>query len=132
MKQKKNQKGLSKPEVTQLKQRLLSRLQQLKGNVSKLSDQSVGKNPNDSSGNISTTPIHMADIGTDAFEHEMTLGLVEEEADELEEIEEAIERLKKGSYGLCESCKRPIPKQRLIAIPYTRMCVNCKKKEEGV
>ncbi len=128
-KQVKNQ--LSKTEVAHLKNRLLLRREQLRGNVSKLSDQSVGKNPNDASGNISTTPIHMADVGTDAFEHEMTLGLVEEEADELEEVEEALERLKKKTFGLCEICKKTIPKQRLSAIPYTRLCVGCKKKEEG-
>jgi DnaK suppressor protein len=57
---------------------------------------------------------------------------MENESDELQEIEEALERIRDGSFGLCESCKKKIPKERLKAIPYTRLCVNCKKKEEGV
>lgn len=122
----------SKTEISGMKGRLLSRLGQLKGNVSKLGDQTIGKNPQESSGNISSTPIHMADLGSDVFEHELTLGIVENEADELQEIEDALERIKKGSFGLCETCRKPIPKDRLKAIPYTRLCITCKKKEEGL
>ncbi|MHC4607018.1 MAG: TraR/DksA family transcriptional regulator [Planctomycetota bacterium] len=83
-------------------------------------------------GELSSMPIHLADLGSDAFEQEMTLGLMESESDELQEIQEALQRLTDGSFGLCELCDKPIPKMRLRAIPYTRHCIPCKKKEENL
>ncbi len=90
------------------------------------------KKGSDAAGDLSTLPMHLADMGTDSFEQDMSLGLMETETDELHEIEEAFERIKDGSFGLCENCKKKIPKERLKAIPYARLCVNCKMKEEGV
>jgi DnaK suppressor protein len=83
-------------------------------------------------GDLSTLPMHLADLGTDSFEQDMSLGLMESESDELQEIEESFERIADGTFGLCETCKKKIPRERLKAIPYTRLCVGCKMKEEGV
>jgi RNA polymerase-binding protein DksA len=90
------------------------------------------KKGSDAAGDLSTLPMHLADMGTDSFEQDMSLGLMENETDELHEIEEALERIKDGSFGLCENCKKRIPKERLKAIPYARLCVDCKMKEEAV
>ena len=109
---------------------LLRRRDLLRGDVGGLEAEGLRKTQ-DSSGDLSSVPIHLADLGTDAFDQEMTLGRMEMESDELQEIQEALDGIKDGSFGLCETCGKPIPKSRLKAIPYTRLCVTCKMKEEG-
>lgn len=121
-------KGLSKKELKEFKELLMIRRKVLLGDVTNMESEALKKGQD---GELSTLPLHMADLGTDSFEQDITLGLMETESDELQEIQEALERIKDGSFGLCEGCKKPIPKARLKAIPYTRMCVECKRKEEG-
>ncbi|HLF95281.1 MAG TPA: TraR/DksA C4-type zinc finger protein [Planctomycetota bacterium] len=123
--------GLSKGELAEFKVLLQARRKIIQGDVKTLEDEGCKKGT-DAAGDLSTLPMHLADLGTDSFEQDITLGLMENESDELHEIEEALDRIKDGSFGLCESCKKKIPKERLKAIPYARLCVNCKKKEEGV
>ena len=101
-----------------------------KGDVKSLENEAMKRGSD--VGDLSTLPMHLADLGTDSFEQEMSLGLMESESDELKHINEAFERISDGSFGLCENCKKKIPRERLKAIPYTRLCVNCKMKEEGV
>ncbi len=124
-------KGFSKSELGEFRAVLLRRRKILMGDVKGLEDEACRKGT-DAAGDLSTLPMHLADLGTDSFEQDISLGLMENEADEIKEIEEALERIKDGSFGLCESCKKKVPKERLRAIPYARLCVNCKKKEEGV
>ena len=77
-------------------------------------------------------PSDMADIGTDAFEQELTLDLMGNEKEVLEQIEAALKRIEDGSYGKCEECGRNIAKARLQAMPYAALCVSCASKaEEG-
>jgi RNA polymerase-binding transcription factor DksA len=123
--------GLSKSELKEFKTLLLHRKAVLQGDVKTLEDEACKKGT-DAAGDLSTLPQHLADLGTDSHEQDVSLGLMENETDELHEIQEAFERIKDGSFGLCENCRKKIPKERLKAIPYTRLCVNCKKKEEGV
>jgi RNA polymerase-binding transcription factor DksA len=123
--------GLSKAELKEFKTLLLHRKAVLQGDVKTLEDEACKKGT-DAAGDLSTLPMHLADLGTDSFEQDISLGLMENESDELHEIQEAFERIKDGSFGLCETCRKKIPKERLKAIPYARLCVGCKKKEEGV
>ena len=71
-----------------------------------------------------------ADLGTDNFEQEFTIGLIENEEDALREIEFALDRIQEGSYGACETCNKRITKERLRVIPFTRHCIECQRKEE--
>lgn len=121
-------KGLTKKDLKEFKELLVLRRKQLLGDVTNMENEALKKG---SDGELSTLPLHMADLGTDNFEQDITLGLMETESDELQEIHEALERIKTGSFGLCENCNKAIPKARLKAIPYTRLCVECKRKEEG-
>jgi DnaK suppressor protein len=123
--------GLSKAELSEFKTLLLHRKAVLQGDVKTLEDEACKKGT-DAAGDLSTLPMHLADLGTDSFEQDISLGLMENESDELHEIQEAFERIKDGTFGLCESCRKKIPKERLKAIPYARLCVSCKKKEEGI
>lgn len=110
---------------------LLHRRAQLSGDVNHMQEETMSKSVAAASGDLSTVPYHMADVGSDNFEHEFTLGLIENEEEELREIDEALERLEKRTYGICESCSKPIPKSRLKIIPYARFCIECKCSQEN-
>lgn len=73
---------------------------------------------------------HMADLGSDNFRHDMELGLLTAEVEELERIEEAIERLENGDYGNCLDCGCNINEERLKAKPYAYYCIKCKSIRE--
>ena len=75
-------------------------------------------------------PIHMADLGTDAFEQENTLNLLQNEEQVLAHIAAALERIDQGTFGRCEECGAEIPETRLRALPYARYCVECARKLE--
>ena len=74
---------------------------------------------------------HMADHGSDNFEQDMTLGLVEDERKVLAEIDRALGRIEEGSYGVCEGTGLPIAVSRLEAIPYTRHSVEYQRRVEA-
>lgn len=116
-------------ELREFRGLLTYRKRQLLGDVNHMQDEALKKGVD--AGDLSSLPMHIADQGTDSFEQEMTLGLMENEGEELKEIEEAFNRIKENRYGVCEGCYKPIPKARLQAIPYARLCVPCKKKEDG-
>ena len=122
---------LPKDELERYKKLLIGRREALSGNVSQMEDEALHRNRQDASGDGSSMPIHIADLGTDNFEQEFTLGLIEGEEEELREIEDALTRIDQGGFGECEVCAKPIPRDRLSAIPYTRVCVECKTKQEG-
>lgn len=76
--------------------------------------------------------MHMADLGSDSFDQELTLNLLGSERNALDEIEAAIARIENGSYGRCETCGVRIPHSRLDAIPYAAQCVRCASEHESV
>lgn len=70
------------------------------------------------------------DIASIERERELTLMLGDRDRDKLSEIEDALERIKDASYGACEECGEPIAEDRLRALPFTRVCVECQSKNE--
>jgi DnaK suppressor protein len=100
------------------------------GDVSHLTDEALRRTGGGATGNLSNMPIHMADLGTDNFEQEFTLSLLQNEEQLLDEIAAALDRIKHGTFGQCEECKGAIPKPRLQAVPYARYCVDCARKLE--
>ena len=122
---------MKKSEMNGYKNLLLAWRLRLRGDVTQLADEALKRNRQESSGDLSTMPIHMADIGSDNFEQDFTLTLLESEEETLAQIEIALARITDGTYGTCENCGEPIPKTRLQAIPYARQCVECARKQEG-
>ena len=112
------------------KERLVALRAQLRGDVSQMADAVLAKTLMQANGDLSSMPIHMADIGTDNFEREFTLTLMESKDRTLEHIEGALERIEDGIYGVCEECDAKILKTRLKAIPYTVLCVKCASRLE--
>ena len=103
----------------------------LRGDLDQMTDEALRRNMTSGSGNLSNVPLHMADVGTENYDQEFTLGLIENEQETLELVHEALTRLDQGKFGLCVECGEPIPRPRLQAIPYTRHCIGCARKMEN-
>lgn len=124
---------MKKAEMKVYREKLLALRARLRGDVNQMADAALNKSRSEANGDLSSMPIHMADIGSDNFEQEFTLSLMESEGGTLEQIESALERIEDGEYGQCEECGARIPKTRLNALPYATMCVKCASRlEEGL
>ena len=84
----------------------------------------------DTGGELSSFDQHPGDSGTETFEMEKNVSLLEQVDDELAEVEAAVQRLDRGTYGTCQACGRPIGDDRLEALPATRFCVEDQAKAE--
>lgn len=126
----KNKKGvLTAKEIREFKILLLEKLDEILENVVCMEQETLRKPRTD----LSNMPFHMADAGTDTYEIENTLGLVDSERKLLAEIEDALQRIENNTYGICEGNDEPIPKERLRAIPWARYCVTCANlSEKGI
>jgi len=111
-------------------QQLLDDRQKILKEMGHLENTVLKVNQRDSSGDLSGYSFHMADAGTDAMEREKAFLFASAEGRTLLEINEALRRLYRGEYGVCESCGQPIARARLEAMPHARLCVPCKQKEE--
>jgi len=114
-----NKSGLTPAEIRKFKAMLLAKRAEILGDVTRMEDETLRKPKSDSS----NMPIHMADAGTDNYEMENTLGLMDSERKLIVEIDHALSRIEDGTYGICEGSDEPIPKERLKAIPWARYCV---------
>jgi DnaK suppressor protein len=111
---------------------LLQKRREILGNVSEIEGEALRKSRLDASGDLSSMPIHMADLGTDNFEQEFSLELMNSERRLLVEIDDALNRINAGTYGICEGTGKPIAKARLEAQPWARYSVEYAKMiEEG-
>lgn len=121
---------MNKTEVKTYKERLLALRARLRGDVDAMANAALKKNRAQGNGDVSSMPIHMADLGSDNFEQEFTISLMQTEEGTLSAIEAALERVEDGTYGQCEECGIAIPKTRLNAIPYAPLCVKCASAQE--
>lgn len=122
---------MNKSESKVYKQLLLALRGRLRGDVNAMADAALNKTRSEASGDLSSMPIHMADVGTDNFEQEFTLSLMESEEETLGQIEAALERIEDSTYGICTECQGKIPKARLQALPYTAHCVKCAQRVQS-
>ncbi|EEG76476.1 TraR/DksA C4-type zinc finger protein [Dethiobacter alkaliphilus] len=86
----------------------------------------------DATQELSVIDNHPADVGSENYERAKDISLHEKNQMVLDKVEEALEKLDNDIYGMCENCGKPIPEERLDALPYAEFCVQCKKKSEGV
>jgi RNA polymerase-binding protein DksA len=114
---------LTQAELDHFKGLLLRRREEILLNVVEIEDETLRKSRLDASGDLSSMPIHMADLGTDNYEQEFSLGLMDGERRILTEIDAALQRIEDGTYGICEGTGQPISKARLEAQPWARYSV---------
>jgi DnaK suppressor protein len=121
---------MKKADLDQFRQQLTHLRRRLRGDVNTMADSAMRATGAESSGNLSGVPLHMADVGTDAYEQEFTFSRLENEEELLESINAAIARLDAGTFGLCTQCGGKIPKARLTALPHTPYCIKCAEANE--
>lgn len=113
---------LTREEIEQFRGMLLEKRAAILGDVTTLRNEALNKDRRDAAGDLSSMPIHMADLGSDNYELEFTLGLIEGERAILKEVEEALERIRRSTYGICLATGKPIGKARLKAKPWAKYC----------
>jgi DnaK suppressor protein len=124
--------SLTEDDLNIFKQALLEKRREILKNVTEFEDEALKKSRLDASGDLSSMPIHMADLGTDNYEQEFALDLMDSERRLLKEIDDALQRIEEGTYGVCESTGKSIRKARLKAQPWARYCVEyARKLEQG-
>ncbi len=122
VKVKKNGEVRVKAEWAKFYERLLELRDQLKRQMDGLARESAQE--------MAGYSLHMADSGTDNFDRDFALSLLSSDQDAVYEIEEALKRIEKNTYGVCELTGKPIPRSRLEAIPWTRFTVQAQAQLE--
>ncbi|MFH0880598.1 MAG: TraR/DksA C4-type zinc finger protein [Lentisphaerota bacterium] len=123
-------KPLPAVELKQYREMLRNLRDRVVDEITFLAGDNLNRSQRESSGDLSSYSFHMADQGTDNFDREFALNLVSSEQDALYEIDEAIHRIDLGTYGSCEMCGCAIEKARLKALPFAKMCIQCKSESE--
>ena len=121
---------MKKTDMLAYKEMLQAIRARLRGDVTAMAEVALRKSGMEG-GESNGMPIHMAELGSDNFEQEFTLGLMEAEEDTLGLIDAALGRVDGGNYGRCVQCDGAIPKTRLNAIPYTPVCIKCAERQEN-
>jgi RNA polymerase-binding transcription factor DksA len=98
--------------------------------IERHSEETLKRSAKDDAGDLSAYGQHMADAGTDTFDRDFALSMVASEQEALSEIDAAIKRIHDGSYGICEITQKPISKERLLAVPFTRYSAEAQKDIE--
>ncbi len=125
-KMQKNRAGLSAKELEHFRALLLEKRRELLGDVSSMEREALRSGNT----NLSNLPLHMADTGTDNYEQEFTLGLVEKDRQLLREIQVALAKIQDGSYGICEGTGKPIAVPRLEAQPWAKYSIEYARQLE--
>lgn len=123
-------KKFNKKELAYFKKLILKRKEEILDGIRHISEDTLKKSQKDASGDISGYTYHMADVATDTYDREFSLGIASNEQKILYELDDALKRIDEGTFGICEECKSPITKTRLKALAYTRLCVKCQEKKE--
>jgi RNA polymerase-binding transcription factor DksA len=118
-------------DTDQARQRLADERERLVGVRSTFDDEGLTEqSESDSVGELSSYDQHQADMGTETFEREKDLSILEQVEAELADVEHAMRRLDEGTYGTCEVCGKAIPDERLEAMPATRLCLEHQAEAE--
>lgn len=123
-------KKLTKKELTEFKKLLLKKKEEINAEIKHISDDTLNKSQKDASGDISGYTYHMADVATDNYDREFSLGLASKDRKSLYELEDAMKRIEDGTFGVCLDCKALIAKTRLKVVPQARLCIKCQEKRE--
>jgi DnaK suppressor protein len=119
---------MTEAEIKHFRRRLLALKKRLGGDLSELEEEAMRPVGGEHSGSLSDVPVHPADLSAVEYEEEVALGLLENEAQLLVEVNDALARIEQGTYGRCEDCGQEISTERLEVVPYARYCVRCARR----
>ena len=131
MADKKSGKKYGKKDLADFKKLILQRKDEVIEWINHISEDTLKKSQKDASGDISGYTYHMADMATDTYDREFSLGLASNDREVLYELSDALKKIDDGKFGICEECKCAIAKIRLKAVPYAKLCVKCQEKRES-
>ena len=123
-------KKFNKKELAEFKKIILKRKDEILEEIKHIDADTLKKSQKEASGDISGYAYHMADVATDTYDREFSLGLASNGRKLLYELDDALKRVDEGTFGICEDCKVLISKSRLKAVPYARLCIKCQEKRE--
>ena len=118
-------------ELKKYKALLLKEREMIGGGITHITEEALKTSQRDASGDLSGYSFHMADIASDNYEREFSLGRASDEQNLLYSIDEALKRVEDGTYGSCSQCGKQISKKRLGAVPHADLCINCQTTDEG-
>ena len=122
---------LDKEDIEKYKKMLLKKKEEMLKEVRGVQKDSLNTSQRDASGDLSAYTFHMADVATDSFDREFSLGIATNVQQKiLYAIEEALKRIEDKAFGICTECEKQIPKQRLTAMPWAALCLECQAKED--
>jgi RNA polymerase-binding protein DksA len=116
---------LTRQQLDHFRELLMQRRERLVTDLNLMQDEALKVTAQDNSSDS------VADTGTDNYEQDFTLGLIESEEGLAREVDEALLRIEQNAFGVCGSCQTPIPLARLEILPFARMCVECQQKRES-
>ena len=122
---------MNKRDMKHFEKRLIEERQKLLKELGYFEDKIFNDSQRDAAGDLSAYSVHMADQASDAEEREKAYHMASAEGRLLYHIDEALRRVKEGTYGLCQLCGKKIQKPRLEVVPHARLCIECKKAEEN-
>ena len=120
----------TKKELQEFKKLVIKKKEEILEDIKHISDDTLKKSQKEASGDISGYAYHMADVATDSYDREFSLGLASSERNFIYELDDALKRIEDGTFGICQDCKSLITKSRLKAVPHARNCVKCQEKRE--
>ena len=123
-------KKFNKKDLQYYKKLILKKKEDVLNEIKHISEDTLKKSIKDASGDISGYTYHMADIATDTYDREFSMGIASNERKLVYESDDALKKIEEGDFGICEICKSPIPKTRLKALPYARLCLKCQEAKE--
>ncbi|HYM70494.1 MAG TPA: TraR/DksA C4-type zinc finger protein [bacterium] len=123
-------KGQATAQVETYARLLLEERRRLRQELSEMEEHHTKNNEEKHAADVSGYDDDLVDVATETFEREKGLTLESSVQGLLEMVEEALRRVRNGTYGVCDGCGRPIDAKRLKAIPYARLCIKCKEREE--
>lgn len=118
--------------MTGFKKRLLKEKENLLERINFIDNQGLGESLEDSISELSTYDNHPADIGTEVFERSKDFSLRESAMISVAAVDDALNRIREGTYGVCDVCGKEIAPERLEALPSTTICHDCKEAEEKI
>ena len=126
-----NKKGKElKLNIDSYRDKLLALREEIVAEYRQITENVLTQSAADASGGLSDYSTHMADVASDVFERDFSIGLASNEMEIVREIDLALRKMDEGTFGICEACDKSIPKNRLDALLYVRLCKKCQEKYE--
>ena len=121
---------MNKKDLKQFRRMLIELRKKLSQNVTHLEREAL-RNEGQSVDELSDLPVdHLADRGTDNFAKDLMIGVLQNSEAEICDIDAALARIENGTFGVCERCEDKVPKARLKALPFARLCIECQQADE--